>query len=132
MDKSEPKRVVEAFYERSNVGDLDGVLDLLDDGIRWTNVGSTQFSMTCENKQELVEKLFGPVFGALEAGIRSTIHNMIGEGELVAVQVDGEARTKAGVPYNNTYCHIFRVRNGKIVEATEYFDTALVNSVFGQ
>lgn len=29
-------------------------------------------------------------------------------------------------PYNNTYCHVFTVRDGKIVAAVEYLDTLLV------
>jgi uncharacterized protein len=39
--------------------------------------------------------------------------------------------SKKGVPYNNTYCHVFRIVNGKIKEVTEYLDTELVTRAFG-
>lgn len=39
--------------------------------------------------------------------------------------------TKAGVPYNNTYCFVFRLADGKVREVTEYMDTALVAAALG-
>ena len=40
----------------------------------------------------------------------------------------GEVITKTGKPYNNTYCFVIRMRDGKMVELTEYFDTELVTA----
>jgi ketosteroid isomerase-like protein len=34
--------------------------------------------------------------------------------------------TKAGKPYRNTYCMVFRVENGRLKECVEYMDTELV------
>jgi len=56
---------------------------------------------------------------------------MVAEGDYVVVQVRGEAETKDGRPYNNSYCHVFKVRDGKIREVTEYFDTELTSRVLG-
>ena len=33
---------------------------------------------------------------------------------MVCVQATGEARTRRGQPYNNTYCFVFRLRGEKI------------------
>ena len=129
MSAEESKRVIQAFYDAGNVGDVDKLLGLLSDDIQWTNIGTTKYSMTCNGKQDLVENLIGPVFGRLQSGIRAHVENMFAEGEWVAVQVTGEATTVEGTPYNNTYCHIFRVRDGQIVETTEYFDSELVTRV---
>jgi ketosteroid isomerase-like protein len=129
MSVEDNRKVVEAFYEAGNVGDFDGLLALLSDDIRWTNIGTTKFSMTCEGKQDLVDRLFGPLFSQLESGIVARVQNVIAEGDWVVVQLTGEANTKDGTPYNNTYCHVFRVADGQIVEATEYFDSELVTAV---
>ena len=40
-------------------------------------------------------------------------------------------QTKAGVPYCNTYCFVFRVADGKLAELTEYMDSELVTAVLG-
>jgi ketosteroid isomerase-like protein len=48
----------------------------------------------------------------------------------------GEARgdmvTKAGVRYENEYCLIYRLQGGKIVDITEYCDSALFEAVLGK
>jgi ketosteroid isomerase-like protein len=56
---------------------------------------------------------------------------VFGDGDFVAMQAHGEARAKTGRPYNNTYCFVFRFRDGKIAEMTEYLDTELVTSALG-
>jgi uncharacterized protein len=43
----------------------------------------------------------------------------------------GDNVTKAGKPYNNEYCFVFRLSDGKIREVKEYADTALVDAVLG-
>ena len=41
-------------------------------------------------------------------------------------RVQGTIEGKHG-PYNNTYCHVFTVHDGKIVEDIEYLDTTLIH-----
>jgi uncharacterized protein len=48
------------------------------------------------------------------------------------VEARGEMRTRAGVPYNNEYCLIYRLKDGKIVEFREYCDSALTEAVLGK
>ena len=48
------------------------------------------------------------------------------------MQARGKSNTKAGGTYNNTYCQVFKVANGKIVEMVEYLDTELVTAAFGK
>lgn len=132
MNTTENKRIVQSFYDAANRGDTEGFMGKLDDDITWTNIGSTKFSGTFTGKSDLTGKLLGPVFGQLKAGIAATVHNVIAEGDFVAVQLSGRSETKDGRPYNNTYCQIFRLREGRIVQVTEYMDTELVTAVFGE
>ena len=39
----------------------------------------------------------------------------------------GKTTTKLGKPYNNRYCAMCRIVDGKLTEVTEYLDTALVD-----
>jgi len=130
MGIAENKQVVLDFYEAGARGDMDRCFDLLSDDITWTNIGTTKFSGTYVGKQTLMEQLLGPLFGQLKAGISSEIEQLTGEGDIVVAQTSGTAETLKGTPYNNTYCQIIRVRDGKIEGVKEYFDTALANSVF--
>ena len=131
MNSTENRKIIESFYAASNVGDLETVLSLLDENITWTNIGTTAFSGTFTGRDNLTAQLLGPVFSRLKAGIHATVERVIAEGDTVVVQVRGTAETVEGRPYNNTYCHVFRLKDGKIVEATEYFDTELTARVLG-
>lgn len=35
------------------------------------------------------------------------------------------------MPYCNTYCFVFRLREGKLAELTEYMDTELATAALG-
>lgn len=131
MGIAENKQIVLDFYEAGARGDMDACFALLADDITWTNIGTTKFSGTYAGKQALVEQLLGPLFGQLKAGIASAIERLTAEGDVVVAQTAGTAETHDGRPYNNTYCQVIRIRDGKIAEVKEYFDTALVDAVFG-
>jgi ketosteroid isomerase-like protein len=49
----------------------------------------------------------------------------------VVVEAQGDARTKDGRDYRNTYCFVLKLANGKITESREYMDTQLVKATFG-
>ncbi len=125
------KAIIAGFFEAGNQGDMDACLALFADDVVWTNTGTTRFSGRFEGKEAVVTQLLGPLFGSLDAGIHSTIENMIVEDNQVVVLSRGRAQTKDGRPYNNSYCQVFTLRDGLIVEVTEYMDTALVDATFG-
>ncbi|NCF23816.1 MAG: nuclear transport factor 2 family protein [Gammaproteobacteria bacterium] len=131
MGIAENKQIVLDFYDAGARGDMDACFALLADDITWTNIGTTKFSGTYAGKQALVEQLLEPLFGQLKAGIASAIERLTAEGDVVVAQTAGTAETHDGRPYNNTYCQVIRIRDGKIAEVKEYFDTALVDAVFG-
>lgn len=129
MTLTENKAIVQKFYDSANRGDMETCMGQLADDVIWTNIGSTKYSGAFHGKADLVTRLLQPVFGQLQAGISSTVENVVAEADWVVVQSRGTAATKDGRPYNNTYCHVFRIRNGKIVEVTEYLDTQLASTV---
>lgn len=131
MGIEENKDLVRSFYGAGDAGDVETAMSLLSDQISWTNIGSTDFSGTFRGKEELAARLLGPLFSRLRAGIKTTIDLVVAEGEYVVVQDRGTAETLSGTPYNNTYCHIFRIEKGEIVEVTEFFDTELTRKVLG-
>jgi len=52
----------------------------------------------------------------------------IAEGNYVVVECRGNVTTKAGVLYNNRYCWVCRIGEGKLQELTEYCDTELITA----
>lgn len=131
MGTNENKRLVLDFYAAGARGDMDACFAMLADDVVWTNIGSTKFSGTYTGRQQLAEKLLGPLFGQLKAGIASEVEQLVAEGDVVVAQTVGTAETRDGTPYNNTYCQVITVRDGRIAAVTEYMDTALIDTVFG-
>jgi ketosteroid isomerase-like protein len=58
-----------------------------------------------------------------------TASKFIAEGDFVVVQATGHNATVRGERYENTYCWIIRMHEGKMRELTEYADTQLIESV---
>jgi hypothetical protein len=130
MSAEANKKIVNRFYEASNRGDMETCLALIADDIEWTNIGTTSLSGTFRGKEQLTEQLLGPLFGRLKDGMKSTVHRLIAEDDFVVAQSSGKAETVDGHPYDNTYCWVIRIRDGKFAQITEYMDTALVSSTF--
>jgi len=132
MGAAENKRFISNMFIELSKGNAEAFLGSIADDVRYTIIGSTKYSGTFNGKQELISKLLGPLTAQLEGGIAVTPDNLIADGDYVAMQAHGKAQSKNGRSYNNTYCHVFRIANGKVQEVTEYLDTELVTSAFGK
>jgi ketosteroid isomerase-like protein len=47
------------------------------------------------------------------------------------MQAQGRATAKSGGPYNNPYCIVCRIVDGKIKKMTDYVDTEVITSTLG-
>ena len=125
------KEVVRQAYGAITDGNLDGFLDRLADDATYTFFGNHRFARTFNGKTDIVDNLLVPISEVLETNLKLEITNLIGEGDQVVMEALGQSDTKAGGSYNNIYCLVFTVRDGKIAAVREYLDTELVTSVFG-
>jgi ketosteroid isomerase-like protein len=55
----------------------------------------------------------------------------IAEGDYDVVEAWGSNTTRSGVPYNNSYCFVFRLSDNQLNEVTEYCDAELVTAALG-
>jgi uncharacterized protein len=132
MSADENKELVRNMFAELAKGNAQAFLGNLADNVRFTIIGTTRYSGTFVGKQEFIDKVLAPLSSQLEGGITLTPETFIAEGEYVAMQARGKAQTKSGKSYNNTYCQVFRISNGKVQEVTEYLDTELVTNAFGR
>jgi ketosteroid isomerase-like protein len=132
MGAAENKAMISGMFAELAKGNAEGFLGQFADNCRFTIIGTSKFSCTCNGKQEFITKVLGPISAMLEGGITITPDNFIADGDFVAMQARGKANTKAGGTYNNTYCQVFKITGGKIQEMTEYLDTELVTTAFGK
>jgi len=132
MGAAENKQLIQNMFAELSKGNAEAFLGNMADDVRFTIIGTTKYSGTFNGKQELIAKLLGPLTSQLEGGLTITPDNFIADGDYVAMQARGKSQTKTGKSYNNTYCQVFRLANGKVKEVVEYLDTELVTSAFGK
>jgi hypothetical protein len=132
MGAAENKKLIQDMFAELSKGNAQAFLNNMADNVKFTIIGTTKYSGTCNGKQELISKVLQPLTAQLEGGLTITPENFIAEGDYVAMQARGKSNTKSGGTYNNIYCQVFRLANGKVQEVTEYLDTELVTKAFGK
>lgn len=131
MADAEIKARILAAFEAVSAGKTRPYLDLFSDDVVWRVTGTTRWSGTYRGKGALVNDLLLPVSTRLDGPFRATVRRIVVEGDLVVVESKGENLTKSGKRYDNEYCWVCRMKDGKLTEVTEYLDTDLVNSALG-
>lgn len=125
------KEAIAHAFEGVAEGNGQALIELLAEDVTWTIIGTTAWSGTRNGRDEVFAKLFGPLMAELANAPILVPKRFIGDGDCVVVEAQGRNRTRTGKEYNNTYCLVFRMADGKIQEVTEYLDTALVNETLG-
>jgi len=126
------KQLVRGAWDAVSAGNVQAFMDALADDVTWTFFGTHRFAGTIRGKDELIAKLFAPLGDILEGGIKVTIDTLTAEADRVIMEARGAARAKTGKAYDNSYCIVITVRDGKIAHVREYLDTELVTAVFGR
>jgi uncharacterized protein len=126
MGAIENKQLMQRIFAGLAEGDGRLFIDSLADDFRWTLIGTTEWSRTYEGKQTVVDELLRPLFAQFETRYTNTARLFVAEGDHVVVECRGQVVTKDGAPYNNTYCWVCRITDGRLRELTEYCDTELI------
>lgn len=128
---AENKQLLEHVFDELSKGNSRPFVDAMADGFSWTIGGTTKWSRRYDGKQAVLTQLFPALRARIDGRIRTTAHRIIAEGDWVVVEATGSNVTRDGKRYDNRYCYVFRVADGKLRELTEYLDTELVSAVLG-
>ena len=128
MSAAENKQLMQNIFSELSKGNGKPFVDSLADDFCWTILGSTKWSGTYRGKQAVLTDLLKPLFSQFADQYTNTAHRFIAEDDYVVVECRGRVTTKSGLPYNNRYCWVCRVADGKLQELIEYMDTELVTT----
>jgi len=124
------KLIVDEVFRAWSRGDIRPLITAMAEEFRWIFPGSWSWSGVWEPKSIVVEELLRGQLGTqLAPGFESKPDFLLADGDHVVVQTRGRSRTRRGDAYNNVYCLIFTVREGKLTEVIEHCDTSLVDRV---
>ncbi|HEY6253889.1 MAG TPA: nuclear transport factor 2 family protein [Candidatus Angelobacter sp.] len=132
MSAAENKLLLQQIFAEMAKGNSRPLVENMTDDFSWTVSGTTKWSRTYAPKQTVLSELFPPLRAHMADRIKTIAQRFIAEDDLVVVEARGSNTTTSGKPYNNSYCFVFRVADGKLKEVTEYMDTFLVNAVLGE
>jgi len=130
MNALENKQILQAAFAELAVSNAKPFVDLMADDFSWVCTGTTQWSRRYAGKQTVLDELFAPLRARL-GRITTVAHRFTADGDTVVVEAQGRNTTRDGVAYNNQYCFVIRMEEGKMHELIEYFDTDLVNRALG-
>ena len=131
MSAADNKRLMHHIFAELANGNAQPFVDSMADDFSWTISGTTKWSKKYAGKQAVIGELLAGLQVALNPPIRLIAERFFADDDHVVVEAYGINTTKTGKPYNNRYCFVFRLANGKLQELTEYLDTELVSAAFG-
>ena len=111
-------------------GNDQPLLDAMHADMKWTWMGSGNLSKTFDGKESILNELWKSVKTDIARPFRVKANLIITEGEYVVVEGLGNNKASNGKDYNNRYCWIIKIIDGKIMELREYMDTDLVRRTF--
>jgi uncharacterized protein len=131
MSAAANKKLVQQVYQDSANRSGTTFADNLAEDASWVVTGQYSWSHEFRGREAIQNGLMGHFRSFFAERPRTLAFNFIADGDYVAVEARGDNVTKTGQRYDNHYCLVFRIENGKIRQIKEYCDSTLVERVLG-
>jgi ketosteroid isomerase-like protein len=132
MTRQDNIDLLNRYFTLMQQGEWAAVENMYHDDIVIHMLGTTAASGRMDGKAMVTDDLIAEkVHGAL---VPETIKFarkwkvMCADEERVVAIMEGGGETRSGVTYDQTYCEIFRFKDGKVIEMHAFFDTALAEA----
>jgi ketosteroid isomerase-like protein len=131
MSAADNRKLVQQIFADSAARSGTTFADNLAEDASWVVTGQYSWSHEFKGRDAIQNGLMGHFRSFFAERPRTLAFNFIADGDYVAVEARGDNVTKAGLRYDNQYCLVFRIENGKIKQIKEYCDSTLVERVLG-
>lgn len=129
MSSAENKKLVRDAFDAWSRGDGRAFFKLVADDVHWTVIGSTPISGTYHSKREFRD-VVRRLSEQFTTDLKVTVRDVFADGDKVAIQFESHAAARNGTPYDQTYCWVTRLEDGRVREVIAYLDTELVTKLF--
>ncbi|WP_317928431.1 nuclear transport factor 2 family protein [Halioxenophilus sp. WMMB6] len=130
MSNDSNKELVVSSWMAIADGEIGKFLSNVHDDIQWEILGEHPFSGVMRGPDDVLNKLLLPLGDLLDGGLAMNVSTATAEGGRVVMEVQGTSRTANGKDYNNNYCIVVELKDGKIHRVREYTDTYLIVRTF--
>lgn len=129
MAESSNETLVRAGFDRWRAG-TGGPFELLADDAHWTIVGSSPLSKTYRSKEQFMAEVIRPFNARMEEPLRPAVRDVYSDGDTVIVLFDAESLCVDGQPYRNTYAWFMKMKDGRAIDVTAFFDIRLFDEMW--
>ena len=122
------RRAFEAWQDGTGA-----ISDVFATDMVWRIEGHSLASKEYTTSQAFVDEVlapFGARFASGEPFRPSRVRSIHADGDTVIVVWDGRGVANDGQPYENSYAWIMRLRGGKVVDGTAFYDSISFNDLW--
>jgi ketosteroid isomerase-like protein len=106
--------------------------ELLAPDVAWRIHGSGPVAGLYRGREDFVERATRPLTSRLATPLVPRVHNIWAAGDSVIIRFDAAAMTNSGSTYENQFVWIFRIQDGRVVEAEAFLDLVAYQQVLDQ
>jgi len=117
------RRAIQTAFDNWRRGAGGGVFDLLASDVKWTILGRATVSGIYHSRRDFMDQVTIPFNARLSIPLVPTVRGLYADGDTVIVLWDAGAMAKDGKSYENSYSWYLKMRDGKIISATELLDS---------
>lgn len=131
MNESENTKLVQLGYERFGSGDIEGLLELFTDDIRWTSpsIEGAAHSGGRRGKDDVAE--FFTLLSENEDFERFEPLEFVAQNDKVVVLGESSSLVRSkGRKFESEWVHVFHIKDGKISEFIEFFDNVAATKAY--
>jgi uncharacterized protein len=131
MTETNNTQIVQEGYEKFGSGDIEGLLNLFSDDIEWNTPEVTSAPFTGKRRGREDVREFFSLLNENEEFSKFEPREFISQGDKVVVLGSSAATIKStGRNAETEWVHIFTVRDGKVTNFQEFFDSAAVERAY--
>ncbi|WP_285779272.1 nuclear transport factor 2 family protein [Microtetraspora sp. NBRC 13810] len=126
------RRIVRQAFDAWRKG-TGSVTDVFAPDIVWRIEGRSLISKVYRGKQQFMNEVMLPFVARFDKSpypFRPSINAVLCEGDTVIVYWDGRGIANDGRPYENSYAWFMKMRNGKVVYGTAFYDSIAFNDLW--
>ena len=117
------KALVKTTWTAFAKGDLKTAFDNMAEEVSWLVPGTTPGVSGLKKGKQAIRDFMAGVGQVFPEGLQTEIRKIYGDGDTVIVELTNKAKVSNGKFYENDYCFVFEVENGKVRRIREYADT---------
>ena len=123
MSAEANKELVKKTWAAFAKGDIKAAFANMDDNVSWLVPGNLPGVSGLRRGKDDILKFMRGVSQIFPEGLQSEIKRAYADGDTVILELTNRGKVSNGKQYENEYCFVFELENGKVRRIREYGDT---------